>query len=577
LVVLFLFVIKSFTYEKKWFLYFFLAFVATNYAQSNNSQEKFIRVVKNKRYGLFNTQGKEILPLMYDDIFAGNKNGNEIRLRLDREEFILNNNTHKIQKNQITTMPYEQVSKFSEDLAVIKINGKCGYVDRLGNVVIEAIYTIANSFSEGLAMVALDNRKYGFIDKTGKIVIPLEYDNNYGFLNQFTLQSKNNKLGLMNASGKEITEFKYNNISTSSNGILTVKMGEKFGLIDKTGQEITPVKYDDIRFFVDSLAVVREGDKFSLINKAGREITPVKYDYIKFDRDSLGVVKKGIKYGYINQAGQLVIPLKYDYANDFSDGIAKVRSGEKFGLIDETEKEIINIKYNEINSFEWDLLPVKLNDKWGIINKKEQEITDFKFDKIITSSSPFFIVGIKDYNKIGKSQFLWGIINKDGKEITATRYLGVGELREDMIRVEYGKGGFEAHIDIDIVSILQIPGRWGFINAEGNEVIKPMYNNAKDFSEGLAAVQMIKNNRIRWGFIDKKNEVIIPLLYDRVQNFRNGFSMVELNGKWGLINQNGKIIIPIEYDEIDDFEFRPPYHDDFEMDVRTDWYDCQEH
>ncbi|MCP5054142.1 MAG: WG repeat-containing protein, partial [bacterium] len=42
--------------------------------------------------------------------------------------------------------------------------------------------------------------------------------------------------------------------------------------------------------------------------------------------------------------------------------------------------------------------------------------------------------------------------------------------------------------------------RFGFIDAVGGVKIKPQYQQANDFKEGLAAVQM----KGKWGFIDGK-------------------------------------------------------------------------
>ena len=59
-------------------------------------------------------------------------------------------------------------------------NDKWGYIDKTGNVVVSFKYDQAWNFSEELAMVRI-NYKWGFIDKTGKEVIPLMYDYAWNF------------------------------------------------------------------------------------------------------------------------------------------------------------------------------------------------------------------------------------------------------------------------------------------------------------------------------------------------------------------------------------------------------------
>ena len=52
---------------------------------------------------------------------------------------------------------------------------KYGFIDKSGKVVIELQFDIAGDFSEGFAKVEKDG-KYGFIDKNGKVVIEPQFD-----------------------------------------------------------------------------------------------------------------------------------------------------------------------------------------------------------------------------------------------------------------------------------------------------------------------------------------------------------------------------------------------------------------
>ena len=84
----------------------------------------------------------------------------------------------------------KQAKNFSEGLAGVKLGGKFGYIDRTGNIVIRSKYDSVEPFSEGLAKVSViknkqsplkrwfngDDHKYGFIDKNGKPVIECKYD-----------------------------------------------------------------------------------------------------------------------------------------------------------------------------------------------------------------------------------------------------------------------------------------------------------------------------------------------------------------------------------------------------------------
>ena len=92
------------------------------------------------------------------------------------------------------TKKYDWKGEYYEGLAKVKLNDKYGFIDKTGKEVIPIKYDDAYSFSEGLALVKLNN-KYGFIDKTGKEVIPIKYDDAYSF-------SKISSLALVKLEGK---------------------------------------------------------------------------------------------------------------------------------------------------------------------------------------------------------------------------------------------------------------------------------------------------------------------------------------------------------------------------------------
>ena len=94
------------------------------------------------------------------------------------------------------------------------------------------------NFSEGLAIYKDANGKYGYIDKTGKLVSPCQWKDAYDFLEGLAVVvDANEKWGYINKKGKVVIPCRWKLISNFSEGLATVMdaNGEEY-IIDKTGK-----------------------------------------------------------------------------------------------------------------------------------------------------------------------------------------------------------------------------------------------------------------------------------------------------------------------------------------------------
>jgi hypothetical protein len=80
--------------------------------------------------------------------------------------------------------------------------GKFGYIDKSGKYVIEPAFEQAGSFSEGLAPVSKKNM-WGYINASGNVVIPIRYSYADKFSNGAAKVMLNNKWLEIDKEGKE--------------------------------------------------------------------------------------------------------------------------------------------------------------------------------------------------------------------------------------------------------------------------------------------------------------------------------------------------------------------------------------
>ena len=69
-------------------------------------------------------------------------------------------------------------------------------------------------------------------------------------------------------------------------------------------------------------------------------------------------------------------------------------------------------------------------------------------------------------------------------------------------------------------------------------------------SDNGASVE--KDNK--WGFVNAQGQEIVPCIYEKIENFKNDVARVKRNNKWGLVNSQGQEIIPCKYDPQSFFE-----------------------
>lgn len=91
--------------------------------------------------------------------------------------------------------------------------------------------------------------------------------------------------------------------------------------------------------------------------------------------------------------------------------------------------------------------------------------------------------------------------------------------------------------------------RWGYIDANGETVIEPQFDEARSFVAGLAAIR-IDN---KWGFVNREGQLPVTPLYEDCGDFAEGLAAVQWYGRWGYIDPNGAFVIMPKFQEAGPF------------------------
>lgn len=344
--------------------------------------------------------------------------------------------------------------QFAEGLAAVRKNKKWGYVDKHGIVVIPFSFDEARGFSSGLACVK-KNGMYGFVDKTGEVVIPFIYDWAISFKNGVSFVRKDGCYGAIRANGDIAIPIIYDNVDVNglNEGLVYVSKGSHGGFVDKNGKTVVPFIYGSNilnSVFKDGLAVVYDKQGNYIIDKKGS---------VKYECSS---------------------PYQFCFNNVYSEGVFRIIKNEggysKVGFIDQDGDVRVPFENEDLMSF--------------------------------------FSEGLATYKKDGK----FGYIDKHGNVVIATFF-------DWACPFKYG------------LALVQKTHKSGYINKEGDIVVPIIYDIIGEFSSDKIAYASMNG---KWGYIDIKGEVVVPFIYDKASSFSEGLAFVERDGKTYIVDSLGR-------------------------------------
>ena len=167
----------------------------------------------NGKYGIVNSEGKQIQPMAFDELrkdvsdpsskeLPDMGTARDLHVRIGDKWGILT-----ADGEQLAEVKFDSVGVFHDGLAVVKAAERYGYIDRSGAIVIPIQWMAAYDFSEGLAALRVDKKHFQFINTAGTVVIKSKkYDSVGRFRNGICRVVKGGKVKWIDTKGKELKE-----------------------------------------------------------------------------------------------------------------------------------------------------------------------------------------------------------------------------------------------------------------------------------------------------------------------------------------------------------------------------------
>lgn len=370
-----------------------------------------------------------------------------------------------------------------------------------------------------------ENKKYGVIDETGKIVIEPKYDiiqipnpskpvficmHDYNInLQQYETEvfdNKGNKIFTEYDSVQALpTESTWDGIPFEKS-VLKYKRNNKYGLITLENKVIIEPIYDSIKAinYKEGMLLVEKDKKYGAINIKGKIIIKPEYDQISIDnyynsetmyKASGFIVKKknedSYKYGYINSKGKMLLPPEYteisrinEIIDDKNVYLLVLKEGQA-GVV-KNNKVVLDFEYEDIsyNLFN-NMFIIQRNSKSGIADIKGKVIIQPEYDSIMFGG--IYVNAIKD-----------------------------GE-----------------------VTVLDINGK----KLDNNNIYAKLPTTNPNYY-----ITIDKNEIYR--IVDKDNNIKIENNYTYIEHIKDDYFIIYKNGKNGIIDLSGKSIADLKYNSI---------------------------
>ena len=331
-----------------------------NYDENNNLwyEEGIFRVEQNGKYGIIDTNGKQLVSPEYDFIEA-----------------------------------LQGVDK----VLLTEKDGKYGLVDNVGTVIIENNYKkiepISHKYEDGF-IVEADNGRYGVISYTKTTELETKYDEIkkiYGNGKYYAVK-ENDKWEVVDLDGQKYLEGKYDDIISLNGENAIVKQNNKYGVVLITeNKKIIDTTYDEITYGADNKYIVKSNNKYGIIDSSGNKLTDfyeaTNSDYTSDLMDTnMDVKLTNVIISELNTTKGYMKVRKNDedkyYNFKFEEkNVQDVLAGNtlflsrnsegKYGFVDKNGNVVVNYIYDDASEQnEYGYASIKKNDLWGAIDSK---------------------------------------------------------------------------------------------------------------------------------------------------------------------------------------------------------------
>lgn len=469
---------------------------------------------------------------------------------------------------------FEVANKFSDGLAAVRIDGRYGYIDQTGRIVIAPQFEAVGPFTGDYAEVQIDGRS-GAIDRTGRIVVPAQFDRLVPFTGGAFIARPLRPGAQRSSEAPRLDgEIRLDGLASrvlliGSGGIYDIRKG---WLTDTT------LKFE---FFDDPARGliwagrrnIHEDDEFGLLRADGTwQVTP-RFNHVQSLNETHAVVggmpdyslppverRKAMLRGAVDREGKLVVPLETRGLSYWRGGYGLASlSGTAEGIVKADGSLLAGRWFDDVEIPEGGKLPRgRIGETWYSIEADGRLVPDqldgsirLECDsglKIVRRGDAVEFIRPGDGKAVGKFDDTY-FTKRDCPGPFATRRNGKWFFVNEEGAVLGGPNGFDNsyHFSRDYAAV-QVGQKWGIIDRAGAFTVKPKFRKLRPGARDKFVVG--EGKQVAW--IDGKGAWIKAPELKRSPPTEalacpGGLRFFSAGGLWGLQEGDGKTVIEPRY------------------------------
>jgi hypothetical protein len=224
-----------------------------------------------------------------------------------------------------------------------------------------------------------DNGRGGFINASGELVLPLCFDGVREFSEGLGIFEREGRYGAIDSNGRILIAPRFDELDAFHEGLAIFKHNNRYGIIDLRGKRTPLPDFFQVHHFQEGLAVFDADSKNGAINRSGRVVFAVRARLNSTFQDGKiwGTLENG-RCAILNTSGQIIAWPKLgpdqQYCWPKSSPAAwrrEQREGKWLFLDANNNIQLGPLDYEQVSDFEGDLAMVRLhNGTWGYINRQ---------------------------------------------------------------------------------------------------------------------------------------------------------------------------------------------------------------